>query len=911
MTTLRVFLSRLAELFRKGARERDLADELESHLQLQIDDNLRAGMSPAEARRQARLRFGSVDAVKESQRERRGLPRLEALGRDLRYGTRLLVRAPGFTAVVVLSLAVGIGGNSAIFSVINALTLRPLPVPRPHELSQVITEDDSSNPAGTQLSYPVYQQLLAQLPAGARLGAMSRVMTRASGVADGGTGSVPTTVQLVSGEYFTALDLAPALGRFLGASDNRDPGAHPVVVLGHGFWQKHFAAAPDVVGRTVRINDLRFTVIGVAPAGFTGVWLESPAELFVPLAMQANLRYAQNYSSIDGDSTRPFLHQSKIRWLEVILRTDGEHRPQALAALRQVYAQTQAADAGRMNDPQERRLALASRLGLQPFERGFSSLRRRFLSPLLVLMGMVSLLLLIACANTANLLLARASQRRREIALRLSIGATRRRLVQQLCTESLLLGLLGGALGLLLAPAVAELLVRMVTANSTGPLPFAVTPDRRVLLFTGVVCLATIVLFGLTPALRSTRLEIASTLRAGGRGIMSGAGSRPARLLVVGQVALSLVLVVVAGLFLRSLRALHTMDLGFDRQHLVSVVIGARGPGLAADERPSLARLVEQVEALPGVSSASGAQCGLVSGCRTTSGNLKITGYEPGPHENISVRTSRVGQRYFQTVGIPLVAGRDFDDRDREGGPQVAIVNEAFVRRYLPGTGAVGHRFGKGGPFIEIVGVVRDARTSSVQEAPMPTAFFPLAQAHGASAGTLEVRTTGDPGVLAASLGRVLAEREPRVVVERVRTLSEQVERNLVQERALARLTGVLGMLALGLACFGLYGLMAYAVAGRTTEIGIRTALGASSTRVLWMVLGESLRLVAVGLAVGLALVLVASRFLAGQLHGVGATDPPTVLLSALALVLVAALAAYLPARRASRVDPLIALRAE
>jgi predicted permease len=427
-----------------------------------------------------------------------------------------------------------------------------------------------------------------------------------------------------------------------------------------------------------------------------------------------------------------------------------------------------------------------------------------------------------------------------------------------------------------------------------------------VVLFTGAVSLGTSLLFGVAPALRATRPEIASTLRAGGR-LTTGAGSRPARLLVMGQVALSLVLVVGAGLFLRSLRALSTMDLGFAREHLVSVSLSTRG---REKDRALHQRLVALAEGLPDVRAASLAQCGLVTNCRPTSNHLSVTGYEPAPGENISVRVNRVGPRYFQTVGIPVVAGRDFHESDHDNGPAVAIVNQAFVRRYFAGRDPIGQRYGGGTPRIEIVGVVRDARTSLVQEAPVTTAYHPLAR-DGAGAGALELRTAGDPGVLAAALGRVLAEREPGVRVERVRTISEQIERNLVQERAVASLTSVLGLLALALACFGLYGLTSYAVAGRIAEIGIRTALGASPGLLLRMVLGESLRLVVVGLGPGLTLVLPGARLLTDQLHGVKATDPATVLLSAVALTASALLAAYLPARRAARVNPLVALRAE
>lgn len=909
LRSLRVFLSRLVEPLRKGRREQDLADELESHLEMLVEDNLRAGLSPAEAHRQARLRFAGMEEVKERQREARGMPLVEGLVRDLRQGLRLLVRAPAFSAVVILSLALGIGANSGIFAVLNALTLRPLALPQAHQLSRLTVTGDASTPAGDQLSYPVYQQLRGSVPPGASLSAMSRV-ANVAGTIEAGAQPASLRVQLVSADWFGTLGLTPALGRFLDGHADGDPGASPVAVLSHAFWQRRFGGAVDVVGHTVVLNDARFMVVGVAPPGFRGVWLESPVDLFVPLSMQATVGYAQNFSSENGDGARPWLLQRQIRWLDVLLRADDRQRPAALSTLAQTHRQTLASEVA--EDPWRRRQLEQQRLGLEPFARGFSSLRGRFLSPLLVLMGMVGVLLLIACANTANLLLARGARRQRELALRLSLGATRGRLVQQLATEALVLAVIGTLLGLLLAPAAAELLIRMVTGTEAARLPFDVGLDGRVVLFTALVGLGTSLLFGLQPALRSTRPQVASTLRAGARGVVGG-GSRPAKVLVMAQVALSLVLVVGAGLFLRSLRALHTMDVGFARDHLVSVGFSAGRPGgSAADPGQSdqlHRRLVQRALALPGVRAASVAACGLVSNCRSTSNHLSVSGYQRAPGESISARINRVGPGYFQTVGIPLVAGRDFADTDGANAPSVAIVNEAFARRYFDGRPAVGQRYGGGTPRILIVGVVKDARTSLVQEAPLPTVYHPLAQDPVGGA-ALEVHTAGDPGVLAASLRRVLA-AEPGLTIERVRTIAEQVERSLTQERALARLTTVLGLLALGLACIGLYGLMSYAVASRTAEIGIRTALGATSAQVRGMVLGESLRLVAVGLAAGVTLVLLVGPLIADQLHGVAATDLGTLLLSALVLLLVATVAAYLPARRASRVDPLVALRAE
>jgi predicted permease len=898
---VRALLCRLAGLFAGARREQELEDELRSHLELQIDEYVRAGVPPAEARRRALLRFGGLEAVKERYRDRRGIPFLQSLGRDLRHGARLLARAPGFTLGVVLSLGVGIGGASAIFSVLSALTLRPLPVAAPGDLFHVVTAGWSESP-DRQFSFPVFARLRAQTPSGGQLAAISRVARFPIGPDD-----APGAVQLVSGDYFTTLGVGASLGRLLSPEDDRIEGGHPVAVVSDAFWRQRLGAAADSVGRRLDINGARFTVVGVARPGFTGVWLESPVQVWIPLAMQGPVHYAQNFSSSNADSRRPFLDQERLRWLDVILRASAQHRPRVLTGLSGAFDAEVAREAGSAPD---RVRSLRQRLTLVPLERGFSALRGRFTSPLLALMAMVSLLLLIACANTANLLLARATRRRREIALRLSLGASRGRLIQQLATESLLLALLAGAAGLAAAPFAGELLVRMTTGNFAAPLPFSVAPDGRVLLFATALSLATSLLCGLAPAFRSTRVALATALRSGGRG-QPGTGSRPLAVLVVSQVALSLLLVVAAGLCLRSLHDLMSVDLGFERQRLVSLSLVPRLPGAEPPDPGGLQqRLVARAQAVPGVRAAAVALCGLVTNCRMSSNNLSVTGYQPAPDENVSVQFNQVGAGYFAAVGMRLVAGRDFDGRDHHrDAPEVAIVNEAFVRRYLAGRDAVGQRYGGGTPRIEIVGVVQDARTNTVREAPVPTAFHPLAQSTTSFAGALEVRTDLDPRLLIEPLRLALA-AEPTLRIASVRTMSEQVSRTLTQERAVAALTAALGLLALGLACFGLYGVMSYAVGSRTAELGVRTALGAPPARLSWMVLGESLRLVLAGLGAGLVLILVVRAPLAALLGGVH-LDGGTLALAALALTLAAAVAAYLPARRAARVDPMIALRAE
>jgi predicted permease len=826
--------------------------------------------------------------------------------RDLRHGVRVLAKAPGFSLAVSLSLSLGIAGTSAIFSLLNTLMLRSLAVPRPQELS-FVRYGNRGGPS--QVSFPMFQQLRQAAPEGSRLAAVSRV-ARMQARADGDGEPGLSAVQLVSGEFFSTLGLAPVRGRLLSPEDNRVAGGHAVAVLGHAFWRDRFGGAEDVVGRTVTLNGARFTVVGVAPAGFSGLWLESPTAVFISLAMQAVAHYSQNVFSSNANTNQPWFQQERIEWLDVIARTPPEARGAVALSLQRTFERSLDAVAGDASFAKDKRQSLREGpMTLAPFERGFSSLRQRFAGPLYVLMGMAALLLLIACANSANLLLARAASRRHEIALRLSVGATRSRLVQQLFVESILLGAVACVVGLALAPVISRLLVRMTAGVQTGPLPFAVPIDARVVLFTVAVSLATTLIFGLAPAVRTTRIELGTALKVGGRGAQAGGRGRSARLLVVVQVALSLVLVVVAGLFLRSLQSLLAVELGYAREHRLSVAIDARASGYGSGEGGALRRrLTERAASLPGVQSVAASSCGLATSCRDTSGNIAISGYQPGPDERVEINTLWVGPEYFATVGMTLMAGRDFQSGDHTADPNVAIVNEAFARRYLAGRSALGQRFGGGQPRHTIVGVVRDARIQTVREAARPTAFHPKSPDDGVS--TLEVRTLGDPRWLAEPLRRALLEVEPRLQIK-VTPLSEQLDRNLTQERAVARLTAALGILALGLACFGLYGVMSYAVARRTAELGVRLALGAQPARVLWMVLRESLSLVVLGLGAGLVLVLALSRVLASQLFGVEPTDPPTVIVAAAGMIIVATAAAYRPAWRASRVDPMVALRSE
>ena len=904
MRTLRALLLRVRGLWEGSAADRELAAELESHLQMQIEDNLRAGMSPDEARRQALARFGSVEAVKESCRERRRLPAIDIVIADIRYGFRMMRRSKGFTLVATLSLAIGIGATAAIFSVINALVLRALPVPRPHEVR--VVRNTTQLVSASRFSYSMFERFRVAMPGDTRIAAMSRVarmQTRIHGTGEPFNG----LVQLVSREFFPVLEVRPALGRLLAPGDER----LAVAVVSHAFWRGRLGAAADVVGTSLKLNGTPVTIVGVAQEGFSGVWLETPVDAWVPIAMQADLRYVGNFSATDSDIDKPWMDQDGIRWLEMILRAGRLDGAEA-AAIGGVFRQAQLEAAGHVSDPEERASLLRQHVVLENFDRGFSNVRDRFAAPLFALMAMVSLLLLIACANTANLLLARAAARQREIAVRLSLGASRGRVMQQLLTESVLLAALAGAAGTALAPWASEALVRVSMGVTTGPLPLSVPVDGRVLAFATGVSILTGLLFGLAPAWRTTRITVPVALKGSGtRGVHDGARLTAAKGLVVAQVALSLLLVVAGALFSQSFRNLVRVDLGFDQHHLVSVQFNARGGGYAVDDMPAAyTRLLDRLATVPGVQSASVATCGLVAGCRSNSDGIAIAGYVPQPGEQVALQENRVGARYFSTVGMPLVAGREFDSRDTATSPRVAVVNEAMVRRYFPNRPPLGQRFGYDSPDTEIIGVVRDAYVNTAREAPVPMAYYPILQGT-MYATTLDVRVAGDAAAVATAVQKALAQAEPGLPIERVRTVAQQASQSVSQDRLVAGLTSVLGALALGLACLGLYGLMAYAVKQRTAELGIRMALGAAPSGIRWMVFRESLLLVSAGLAVGVPLVYATSRLISTMLFGVNAGDPLTVIGAAFLLAAVAAGAGYLPASRASRVDPLVALRAE
>ena len=891
-------------VIRRRQAEQELDEEIRAHLAIDQQERIERGEAPDIAGQNARREFGNQLMIKEVTREMWGWQTLEQIFRDLIYALRQIKRSPGFASVVILSLALGIGANSAIFSLLNALLLRSLPVAAPEQL--FVLHLKSPVIAPQRFSYPMFQRLRDARTGAIGAAAMSHVMLAQTSLETGAQAEI-APVQLVSGEFFSLLGLSPALGRLLSPGDNQNLGDHPVAVIGYGFWRRAFAGSSDVIGRTIRLNGSPFTIVGVAPQGFRGVWIESPTDVWIPLMMQANVRYAEHVSSQDNaDLEKPWVPQELVEWLDVIIRVNPATASATRAALTGVYLRSLGTLA-KSFEADSRRYLLERTVTLDPFAQGFSNVRQRFAPPLTAMMALVALVLLIACANTANLLMARAEGRRREIVVRLSIGASRGRLIQQLLTESLLLVAIAAALGLVLAQWASEQLVRLAL-GVVGPTPLLTGVDYRVLAFTIGLSVATGLLFGLAPAFRATSTRFG----AGTANTRAWLGRLPfssAKLLVAAQVALSLLVVFAAALFARSLRNLAKIELGFDREHVLTVWIEPRSAGYDATKLPALyRRLVERTEAIPGVRSAVVSMCGLAVECRSIDGGVKISGYEPAHNEETRIQFSFVGPNYFSTVGMRLVDGRDFEPADR--GTQVAVVNQAMVRQYFANRDPIGQRFGEHALLTEIVGVVRDARVNRVREDAIPMAYYPL-NGNLVYASTLEVRAIGDPNSIAADVRKALQKVAPDLPVDRITPLSLQVDRSLNPERMGSVVTAAFGILALGLACFGLYGVMSYAVSRRTSEIGVRMALGARPQNVLWIVLREALGLIALGLAVGLPIVIVASRFIASLLYGLQPNDSATLAGTVMILTTVAVFAAIWPAWRASRVSPLAALRHE
>jgi predicted permease len=886
----------LRALLRRRDAERDLDDEVRAYLDTAIERYVAAGMTRAEAERSARAAIGSLEAIKDHTRDAGWESVVETAGRDLRYAVRTLRRAPGFTAIAVITLALGIGANSAIFSVINALMLRPLPVDRPEELvALAATYGDSTEAA---FSYAAYRQFADEGAAVIDPVAVSRT-DRVALTMNGATDTV--THKRVSGNYFTVLGVPPAAGRTLLGTDDRLPRGEPVAVLSHAYWTARLGRDAGVVGRQLRLNGMAYTVVGVARQGFVSESAGEAPDVWTPLTAQATPAWVWT-----GHSTT---------WLRILARRKaGIPVEQAQARLELVYARIRTDMAADIGQPEFRQAVLDSRLAVSAARGGTPRLRDNFGRPLQILMGIVGLVLIIACANVASLVLARSAVRRREMAVCLAIGAARMRLVRQLLAETLLLAACGSAVGLLLAfwgtSALAALASRTALSISID-----LRPDLRVLTFTVVIAGAAAVLFGLLPALRSSRLDpLAALKHAGGSG-RSILRLPLGRTLVVTQVAVSVVLLVTAGLFTRSLMKLDAVDTGLDTDQVLVLLLtplADEAPVAPATRRDLYRRLLARAESVPGVRAASVSFTGLFN--EGTWGNLiTVEGFAPPTGPRPRTFANAVSHRYFEVVGLDVVSGRGFTVRDDESAPRVTIVNRAFARQFFGSMDPVGKRVGLGAPareMMEVVGVIEDAKYVELRERDRPMLYVPFTQLDQ-NLRSMEVRTAGPPAAVASRLRQELGGVDPRVAVLAAVELREQVDASIVTERLIARLSAGFGLVALALAAIGLYGLTAYVTAQRTGEIGIRMALGGNRRAVRWLIVRNVLLLVTAGALIGLPIALGAARLMESQLYQVGPADPAALTASVATLALAALLAGYIPARRAARVDPLVALRCE
>ena len=822
---------------------------------------------------------------------------MESFIQDLRFGVRMLMKQPGFTLIAALTLALGIGANTAIFTLLDKVLIRPLPVEQPHELVTFVR--DASGDPGIY-SYPLYADLRDRNEV---LSGLVAYFQRPFSLSDGSQ-SERVTGQIVSGNYFAVLGVRPAIGRFFLPEEDRTPGSHPVVVTSHGLWRRRFAADPAVIGKAVSLNNYRYTVVGVAPSEFTGTTRGTVNDVYVPMMMQAQT----------GPGRTGFLGNRNAGWLRLIGRLKPNvSRQQAQAALSLLTEEPGRASPSASGGKDSGKFA--NRIFLMDGSRGHTDRVSDLALPLKLLMGVVGFVLLIACANVANLLLARASARRKEIAVRLAVGASRWRIVRQLLTESAILAALGGGAGLLVAYWFTRLLLGFQQQTNFVPRAFDGSLDGRALTFTLGVSLLTGIVFGLAPALVTSKPDFVAALKEdtpGRGGRMRRLGLR--NLLVVAQVALSLVVLIGAGLCVKSLRALQAVDPGFEPAKVMTASFDLSLSGYdEARGRQFLSELSERVGRLPGVEAVSLATITAFSGRFWISGATP-EGYQPQPGERLAFDFNAISPNYFQTLGARLVGGREFTAQDTVDAPRVVIINEAAARRYWPGQDATGKRIirGRGTEFAEIVGVVRDGKEKGLTVDPRPVIYLPLLQNYVRDQDlTLHVRAATDAQTLLAAVRREAQSLDPQLPLYNLGTLAQQKDGSLYTERLAAALLTLFGLLALSLAAVGIYGVLSYAVTERTRELGIRLALGAQPRSLLKLVVGQGLVLVLIGLAIGVSAAFTLTRLIEKLLFGVSPTDPLTFVSISLLLTAVALAACWIPARRATRVNPLVALRHE
>jgi predicted permease len=833
---------------------------------------------------------------------------MAGLLKDLRYSLRSLRRSPVFLAVAVLSLALGIGANTAIFTLINQLILQPLPVRNPEQLVMLAGRGDhyGGNNGRDKLSYPMYREIRDKNQVFS--GMFCTYPSTVSATFQGRTELIGA--DFVSGNYFPVLGIGAAAGRVFTAQDDLIQGGHPLAVLSYGYWRARFGSDRNIVGKQIEVNGRALTIIGVSQAGFDGVEPGRAPQIRIPITMKDDLPHT-DFSRLNTD---------RFRWTEVFGRLKpGIGIEKAQAGLQPLFHQIINREVTEKPfakaSPFVKQQFLRMWMEVMPGSKGRSDLRRTYSKPLFALMAIVGLVLLIACSNLANLLIARASARQKEIAVRLALGAGRGRLIRQLLAESLVLAMVGGVLGIALAMAIDQALIDFLPSGHT-PLSLTSTPDWRVLGFTFAISMIAGAVFGLVPALQSTRPRLANTLKDQAGGVIRGGSAGLRKGLVVAQVSLSLLLLIGAGLFLQSLRNLKTLNPGFEVKNLIAFDIdptsNPRAQGWVADY---YRRLRDRLSALPGVESHTAAVIPVIADNEWDNW-VTIEGYSAKQNERPDPHMQYCMPGFFNTLKIPVLLGRDFNERDVDKAPKVGIVNQKFVERYFGNASPLGRHVGMGidpgtKTDIQIVGVVGNTKYESMRDEIPYELYIPYPQAGFSNGLTFYVRAQGDPTNVFNILRGAVREVDAGVPMYDMRTLDDQMEISLLTERLLATLSSVFGGLATMLAALGLYGVMAFMVTRRTREIGIRMALGAGQGSVVWMVMRETLMLAGIGVAIGLAGAYGVTRLIQAQLFGVQPTDLLTMAAAALGIAAVAALAGYIPARRATGIDPMTALRWE